>query len=104
MQLLTCYSRFQQNVLHAELGHPLEVITSATGRAMGHHLTDTFKSCEDCALGKRKKSEVHKKAVERSNILTQRLFIDISSSLTPTYGARNIGFWLYTLCSASLKI
>ena len=42
------------NVLHAELGHPSEVITQATGRDMGLNLTGTFKPCEYCVSGKGK--------------------------------------------------
>ena len=34
-------------VLHAQLGHPLEVVTDATGRAICLYLTGTFKPCED---------------------------------------------------------
>ena len=31
------------NILHADLGYPLQVITHATGRAIGLHLTGPFK-------------------------------------------------------------
>ena len=65
------------NVLHAELGNPSEVITHATARAMYHHLTGMFKSCEDCALGKAKKDNVSKNFFEYSKILA-----DINSPLT----------------------
>ena len=34
------------NELHVELGHPSEAITRATGAAMNHKLTGTFKTCE----------------------------------------------------------
>ena len=40
------------NIQHAELGFPLD---QATGWEMGFHITGTFKSCEDCALGKLKR-------------------------------------------------
>ena len=43
------------NTLYMELGHPLEVITQATGGAMRLHFTGMFKPCEDCALGEAKK-------------------------------------------------
>ena len=49
------------NFLYAEIGHPLEVITNATGRAMGLHLTGTFEPFEDCALGNVKKSVISKR-------------------------------------------
>ena len=37
------------NNLHIELGHPSETITQATAKALGIHVTSTFKPCEDCA-------------------------------------------------------
>ena len=49
------------NVLHAELGHPLDVFTRVTGQAMGFHITCVFMFCEDCALGKAKKAKVSKR-------------------------------------------
>ena len=57
------------NVPHAELGHPSEVITPANGRAVDLHLIGTFNHCEDCTLGKAKKSGVIKRAFESSKIL-----------------------------------
>ena len=64
------------NVFYAELGSLLEVITHAVGLAMGLHLTDMFKPCEDCTLGKAKKSGVSDKAVEHSKVLGERLFFE----------------------------
>ena len=66
------------DVLHLELGHPLEVFTHATGRAMGLNLTGTFQPSEDYALVKAKKSAIRKKAIEQSKIFGERLFFDIS--------------------------
>ena len=45
------------NVLHAELGHPSEDITQASGQAMGFHIIGTLKPFQDCTLGKAKKPE-----------------------------------------------
>ena len=67
----------------------MEVIIQATDRAMGLHITDKFKPCEDCALVKTKKSRVSKKrAMACSKIVGERLFFDISSPLTPNFGGR----------------
>ena len=41
--------------LHAKVAHPPEVITHATTKAKGIHLTDMFRLCEDCTLDKPKK-------------------------------------------------
>ena len=40
------------NILHAELGHPLRVITLAIGPTIRFHVAVTRKTCEDYALGK----------------------------------------------------
>ena len=40
------------NVLHAELGHPLEVITHATIKIIRIQVTSIFKQCEDCTFEK----------------------------------------------------
>ena len=79
-------------ILHAELGHPSKATTEVISRTMGLNLTGTFKLCGDCALEKDKKSGAGKKAVEYSKILRERLFFDISSPSTPTFGGMN--HWL----------
>ena len=87
-QLATSTIQKDINVLHAELGLPSKVITHATGRAMGLYLTGTFKPCEDCA----QKGCVSKKAVVLSKIFGERLFFDISSLWTPSFGSKK--HWL----------
>ena len=59
---------------------------------MGIQVTGTFKHSEDCALEKAKNSGVSKMAVALSKILGERLFLDISSPLTPTLGGKK--HWL----------
>ena len=86
---------YDTNILHAEHGHPSEVIAWAIGKAMGLNFKATFKPCEDCALEKAKKSDVSQKAVECSNILGERLFFDISLSSTPTLKVSIIACWSY---------
>ena len=76
------------NDLHVELGHPSEAITRSTAKSFGIQVTDTFRPCEDRTLGKAKQQVVSKKAVPCSQILGERLFFDISSTSTPTFGAK----------------
>ena len=68
---------------------------------MGHELTGTFKTFEDCAIGKAKKACVCKLAVGRSkirgvskkavlNFLGERMFFNFSSPSIATMG-KNIG-------------
>ena len=83
------------NVLHNELGDHLEVITQATSRVMGLHLTGAFNPCEGCALGKAKKGRVHIRDVEHSKILGERLIFDISSPSTFTFRGKK--YWLLVI-------
>ena len=46
------------NDLWRELGHPLEDITQALGKAMGLKLPGALKSCKACTLGKAKRPGV----------------------------------------------
>ena len=77
------------NDLHIELGHPSEAITWSTAKALGIEVTGMFKSCEDCALGKAKQCTVSKKAVPLLQVWGERLFFDISSPSTPTFGRKH---------------
>ena len=55
-QFFTAQHKKSINDLHVELGHLSKVITHAATKAMGIQITGTFKPCEDCTLGKAKKS------------------------------------------------
>ena len=47
------------NDQHVELVHPSKTITHAMAKDLGIQVTGTFKSCEDCALGKAKQCAVN---------------------------------------------
>ena len=83
------------NDLHIELGHLLQAIMRSTTKSFGIKAPSTFKPCEDCALGKAKQRVVSKKAVPCSQILGERLFFDISSPTTPTFGGKR--HWLLVI-------
>ena len=80
------------NNLHIELGHPSETITHATTKALDIQVIGIFQPWKDCALGEAKQWAVSKKAVHHSKILGERLFFDISSPSTPTFGGKH--HWL----------
>ena len=61
------------NELHAELGHPSEDVTRATGAARGMKVVGTFAPCENCALSKAKQTKVSKIPAERSQTRGKRL-------------------------------
>ena len=56
------------NVPHAELGHLSKVVNHATDRAMGLHISDIFRLCEDYALEKAKKSRARKKMLSTQKL------------------------------------
>ena len=71
------------NVLHVELHHHSELITQATGRAVGLLLTGMFMLCKNCILRKVKKSERSEMAVRHSKILGEwHFFISLPSNAT----------------------
>ena len=87
------------NDLHFELSHPPKSITCATATAMGIQITGTFNPCEDCALGKAQNRGVSKKAVDCSKILGDRLFFNISSLSSSTFGGKE--HWLLVMEDSS---
>ena len=48
------------NNLYIELDHPSDALTSSTANGLSIQVTDTFKLCKDCALGKAKQRAVSK--------------------------------------------
>ena len=87
------------NDLHIKLGHPSKTITHSTAKAICIQVTGTFKPCEDCAMGKAKQHAVSKKAVPWSQILGERLFFDIRSPSTPTFGKKHHWLLIINDCS-----
>ena len=75
-QWANAFTKKDINDLHAHLGHPSIWIC----------LTGMFRLWENCALGKAKKGFISKKAVVCSKILAAKIYFDISSPLTPTFG------------------
>ena len=58
-----------------------------------------FKQYEDCTMGKAKQCAVSKKAVPCLKLLGERLFFDISSPSTPTFGSK--WHWLLVIDDSS---
>ena len=87
------------NDLHIESGHPCEAITHSNAKASSILVTSTFKPCEDGALGKPKQWVISKKAVLCLQILGERLFFDISSPSTFTFGGKHHWLMVINECS-----
>ena len=83
------------NLLHEKLGHPGEEATRKTGKMLDLKVTGTFKKCENCAISKARRMNLNKDKVERSKEIGFRLFIDISSIKTVSFGGKR--FWLLIL-------
>ena len=71
------------NNLHVVLRNRSESITHATAKALSIQVTNTFKQCEDCTLGKAKQRPISKNTVPCSKILRERLFFNINLFLLP---------------------
>ena len=62
-------------------------------------MTGTAEKCEDCSLSKARQKNLEKETKERSSIPGERLFVDISSVKTESFGGSK--FWLLVLDDAS---
>ena len=76
------------NDLHVELSHPSEAIMRSTTKSLRIQVTGTFKPYEDCTLGKAKQQAASKKAVPHLQVFGERLFFDISSPSSLTFGGK----------------
>ena len=83
------------NDLHERLGHPSEEATRKTGKMLGLKVTGAFQKCENCAISKARRMNLNKERVERSKTRGFRLFIDVSSIKTVSFGGKK--FWLLIL-------
>ena len=87
------------NELHAELGHPGEDVTRATGAHRGFQVTGAFEPCESCAVGKAKQTKMNKEPIERSKVAGERLYLDVSSPRTQSVGGKHHWLLLVDDCS-----
>ena len=68
------------NEAHDKLGHMSNILTKATARQLGWHLTGAVRPCESCAKAKAKQKNVPKKSEHQvATANGQRIFLDISS-------------------------
>ena len=90
-QLANAFTKKVVSNLCPKLGHPSEVITSATAKSMDIHLTSTFKPCEDCALCKENKGCISERIVVCSKILGERFFLMLAYLQIPLVEVERIG-------------
>ena len=57
-------------------------------KAMGPKFSNTFRACEACTLGKAKKAGISKPAVSKSKNKGERLFFNITSPSTVSFGGK----------------
>ena len=89
--------------LHAQLGHPSMRYTRNTAlKIYGDKMFyDANWNCEDCALGKIARKAIAKKSTSKSTVPGQRLFVDISSVSTSSFGGSK--FWVLAVDEYSNK-
>jgi hypothetical protein len=87
--------------LHKKLGHIGESSTRKTAKFYGWNVTGPMLKCSDCGIGKAKQKSVPKMTQEnsKSTIAGERLFIDISSINSVSFGGSK--FWLLILDDAT---
>ena len=77
--------------LHKAIGDCVDDALRVTAKAYNWRLLRKFKVCEDCAIGKAKKKNTKKHCLHGSKIQGERLYIDISSIKSESYGGST--FW-----------
>ena len=83
------------NDLHQRLGHPSEESVRKTAKLLDLKVTGKFTKCENCAISKARRKNLNKEPVDRSVEKGNRLFIDISSIKSTSFGGKK--FWLLAL-------
>jgi transposase InsO family protein len=96
---LTAGREINVNELHEMLGHPYEAAVRKTAETLGLKTTGTFVKCENCALSKARRKNLNKEKVERAGKMGERLFMDISSIKTESFGSKK--FWLLLVDDAT---
>ena len=84
-------SKFEVNKLHQVFGHCGEECLRLTAKAYNWDLTGKLDACVDCAVGKARQKNVNKSWTGGSKIPGERLFVDISSIKSESYGGAK--FW-----------
>ena len=93
MSAIATGRRQDVNLMHGVLGHPSEQTVRATAALLGVTLTGSFVKCESCAIAKTRQKNVPKgHNTVRADKKGKRLFLDISSIQTISYGGSK--FWL----------
>jgi transposase InsO family protein len=85
-------SRMEINKFHKLVGHPSEETLRNTAKFYGLQLVGKVQVCEDCKVANARQKDVAKETHNQSDKPGERLFIDISSIKTESYGGRK--FWL----------
>ena len=74
------------------LGHCGSDRLEKTAKIHGFNLIGDFKTCEECAIAKARQKNVKKEWKGGSQVPGERLYIDISSIKSPSYGGSK--FWV----------
>ena len=81
------------DTMHQMLGHPDEATARATAKALGYEIKrGKMKKCPSCAIGKAKQKNVSKTNPKKATDKGGRLFMDISSVKSASYGGAK--FWV----------
>lgn len=87
------------NVLHEWMGHPNFQIVRKTAAIMGINLDGEEETCESCALAKSKQKNVPKVNLHKSEILGERIYVDISYIQSLSMGRST--YWVMEIDEAS---
>ena len=87
------------NRMHKVYNHASEDVLRATANSYGWKIIGKFEACKDCQTSNIQQKGVSKSTETKSTIPGERIFFDISSIKTPSYGGNR--FWLIALDDAT---
>jgi hypothetical protein len=83
------------NKIHHILGHASEETTKRTAKYYRVELKGTMEKCESCALAKARQKNVSKVTEHKATKVGERIYMDISSVNTHTFGGNK--YWLLVI-------
>jgi len=88
---VTMFGKLDISKFHQTIGHTNEQVTKPTAQQLGIAVRGTFEKCENCAISKIQRKNIPKSSINKSKDKGGRVYMDISSIQTTSYGGSK--FW-----------
>jgi len=96
------FGKLDINKFHQTIGHANEQVTRATAQQLGIALRGTFEKYENCAISKIQRKNIPKGSINKSKDKGRRVYLDISSIQTNSYGGSK--YWTLLVDEATCRV